>query len=36
MNALERIGDANTSGALCLILGAAVIMFVAMHLWGKR
>jgi hypothetical protein len=33
---MERIGDGNTSGALCLILGGGVLLLVGIHFWGKR
>jgi hypothetical protein len=33
--ALDYIGDRNTSGALCLILGAGTLLIVAIRYWGR-
>lgn len=35
ITALEYIGDRNTSGALCLILGAGTLMIFAIWRWGR-
>lgn len=36
MTALDYIGGRNASGALCLVLGAGVLLLAAIWLWGKR
>lgn len=33
--AMERIGDGNTSGALCLIIGGGVLLLLAIRWWGR-